>query len=245
MNASMNPAATLEQMLSERKTFDVNGKERLVTGGISKHQAYFLMDIIKTRKLRKCVETGVAYGVSSVAICQALSELEKNGLECKHWGIDPCQHSEFNGSAIAALRSCGLDHLFELLEGPSHIMLPKLVEQDVKVDMVFIDGWHTFDYTLIDVFLADKLLKPGGLLIIHDMQMRSKQKVVRYLYSHRKYRRIAGSPMRPLFRRVLSCGKNTLLNGPRSGLANLTQPLMFVAEKVQEYEPKYNFFHTF
>ena len=245
MKTQMNPTATLEQMLDQQKTYDLDGKERKVTGSISRHQADFMMEIIKARKLCKCVETGVAYGVSTIAICQALSELEKMGLECKHWGVDPCQYSEFNGSAVAALRSCGLDHLFELLEGPSHIMLPKLVEQGVRVDMVFVDGWHTFDYTLIDVFLADKLLKPGGILMMHDMQMPSKQKVLGYLYSHRKYRRLTGSPMRPLFRRILSCGKNTLLRGPRIGLVNLTQPLLFVAEKIQDYEPEHHFFHNF
>jgi len=241
----MKPSEILEQMLTERRTYDFDGKERKVTGSISRQQADFIMKIIKERKLCKCVETGVAYGVSTIAICQALSELEKNGHECKHWGIDPCQSSEFNGSAIAALRSCGLGHLFELLEGPSHIMLPKLLDQGIRVDLVFVDGWHTFDYTLIDVFLADKLLKPGGILMMHDMQMPSKQKVLRYLYSHRKYRRVEGSPMRPLLRRILSCGKNTLLKGPKIGLANLMQPLLFVAKKIQDYEPDYNFFRNF
>ena len=245
MKTKMNHVATLEQMLVQKKTYDIDGKERKVTGSVTRDQVDFITKIIKDRKLCKCVETGVAYGVSSVAICQALSKLEKMGLECKHWGVDPCQYSEFNGAAVAALRSSGLDHLFELLEGPSHIMLPKLVEQGVKVDMVFVDGWHTFDYTLIDVFLADKLLKPGGLLLMHDMPMPSKQKVLSYLCSHRKYRRIAGSPMRSLFRRILSCGKNTLLRGPRAGLVNLTQPMLFAAEKIQDYEPEHDFFHNF
>ncbi len=245
MKTSMNPTTTIEQMIVEQKTYDLDGKERKVTGAISRDQADFMLEIIKARKLCTCVETGVAYGVSTIAICQALSELEKMGLECKHWGVDPCQYSEFNGSAIAALRSCGLDHLFELLEGPSHIMLPKLLEQGVRVDMVFVDGWHTFDYTLIDVFLADKLLKPGGILMMHDMPMPSKQKVRRYLYSHRKYRRVVGSPMRPLSRRILSCGKNTILSGPRTGLVNLTQPLLLVAEKIEDYEPEHHFYHSF
>jgi predicted O-methyltransferase YrrM len=239
-----DPEVVIKQMLAEQKTYDLDGKERKVTGGISRHQKDFIMEIIKARKLCKCVETGVAYGVSTIAICQALSELENMGLECKHWGVDPCQFSEYNGAAIAALRRCGLDHLFEFMEGPSHIMLPKLLERGESVDLVFIDGWHTFDYTLIDVFFADKLLKPGGILLMHDMQMRSKQKVWNYLYTHRKYKRLQ-APMRPLFRRILSCGKNTLLRGPRMGLVNLIQPLMLVAEKTASYEPNYNFFHNF
>lgn len=246
MNAiiQMKPSDILEQMLNEQKTYDLDGKERKVTGSISRPQADFMMNMIKARKLSKCVETGVAYGVSTVAICLALSELEDEGIECKHWGVDPCQYSEFNGAAIAALRRCGLNHLFELLEGPSHIMLPKLVERGDKVDMVFIDGWHTFDYTLIDVFYADKLLRPGGILMLHDMHMPSKRKVWGYLRTHRKFKRLPG-PTRPLFRRILSFGKSTLLSGPRIGLVNLKQATLLVAEKTQDYEPGYDFFRNF
>ena len=240
----INPEIVIEQMFDKHMTYDLNGKERKITGGISLSQANFLKEIIKTRQLCNCVETGVAYGVSTVTICQALSKLEKKGLSCQHWGVDPCQYSEHNGVAVAALRRCGLDHLFELMEGPSYIMLPKLVERGESFDLVFIDGWHTFDYTLIDVFFADKMLKPGGILVMHDMQMPSKQKVWNYLYTHRKYKRLQ-APMRPIFRRILSCGKNTLLRGPRMGLVNLIQPLMLVAEKTSDYEPNYNFFHNF
>ena len=30
-----------------------------------------------------------------------------------------------------------------------------------------------------------------------------------------------------------------------TGLVNLTQPMLFVAEKIQDYEPEHNFFHNF
>jgi hypothetical protein len=28
--------------------------------------------------------------------------------------------------------------------------------------LVFVDGWHTFDYTLLDLFFADLLTEVGG-----------------------------------------------------------------------------------
>jgi predicted O-methyltransferase YrrM len=242
-NIQIEPVTIIEQMLTEGKAYDIYGKERKVTGPISRSQADFMMEIIQARKLSKCAETGVAYGVSTVAICHALSALQKEGLKCKHWGVDPCQYSDFNGAAIAALRRCGLNHLFELLEGPSHIMLPKLLERGLKLDLVFVDGWHTFDYTLIDVFFADKLLRPGGILVMHDMQMPSKQKVWGYLKSHRKYRRLPG-PASPLLQRVTSCFKATFLFGPWRGYLNLCQSLL-VAEKLEDLEPRHDFFRNF
>jgi hypothetical protein len=66
--------------------------------------------------------------------------------------------------------------------------LPKLISKNISLDCVFIDGWHTFDYTLIDFFLADKMLKPGGYVAFHDCNGRAKQKVIRFILTHRKYK---------------------------------------------------------
>ncbi|MBU0740890.1 class I SAM-dependent methyltransferase [bacterium] len=244
VNELVAPSTILDQLIVERRTFDLDGGEHAVTGPISMSQAEFMMKLIEERELRTCVETGVAFGASTVAICAALSRLEKRGLTCRHSGVDPCQFSDYNGAAVAALERCGLRHLFEMLEGPSHLMLPELIKRGEKVDMVFVDGWHTFDYTLIDVFLGDKLLRPGGVLLMHDMAMPSKRKVWKYLRSHRRYRRIP-SPLRPLPRRVLSCGKRTLCEGPRAGFFHLTKPLLLAAEKISDHEPEYDYFRNF
>ena len=37
-----------------------------------------------------------------------------------------------------------------------------------KFDLIFIDGWHTFYYTLVDFFYSNLLLKIGGMIIIDD-----------------------------------------------------------------------------
>ncbi|HUT51818.1 MAG TPA: class I SAM-dependent methyltransferase [bacterium] len=152
-------------MMDESRTVDLDGRELKMTGAVSRPEVELMMALIEERKPRVCMETGVAYGLSTVAICEALSRLPG---ERKHFGIDPCQYSDFNGAALAALQRCGYGHLFELMNGPSHLMLPKLLERGVKLDFAFIDGWHTFDYTLLDVFYADKMLSPGGLLLLHD-----------------------------------------------------------------------------
>lgn len=35
---------------------------------------------------------------------------------------------------------------------------------------IFIDGMHTFDYTLLDFFYADLLLQPGGVICVDDVR---------------------------------------------------------------------------
>jgi predicted O-methyltransferase YrrM len=232
-------------MIEQKRTFDLSGREREVTGGINSWEADFFQSLIEQNELRVCLETGVAYGVSTIAICEALSRLDGDR---KLFGIDPCQHTDYGGAALAGLKACGVDHLFELMEGPSHIMLPRLLEIGVKLDLAFIDGWHTFDYTLLDVFYADKMLKPGGFLLMHDMEMPSKRRVASFLRTHRKYHRIAG-PARPLARRLLSFGKNVALFRPASAVRIAREILdpgfLFVARKVVDWEPDYNFFSRF
>lgn len=235
----------LKRMLYERKTIDHEGRELNVTGGIAPHEAEFMMSLIRTHGLKTCMETGVAYGVSTVAICEALSGLEG---ERRHYGIDPCQMIEFNGTALAALEKCGTKELFELMEGPSHQMLPMLLDKGVKLDFAFIDGWHTFDYTLIDVFYADKMLRPGGFMLVHDMQMPSKRKVWAYLKTHRRYRRLPG-PARPTGRLVLSFGKGVLTLKPGNAAAAAREMMgrgqLLVTQKTEDWEPEHNFFRNF
>lgn len=236
----------LHQMVHEHKTIDLNGRERQVTGGVSQEEIEFIKSLIIERKCRTCMETGVAYGISTITICEALSCLDSG---CRHYGIDPCQYSEFNGAALAALKECGLDRFFEHLDGPSHEMLPKLLDRNVKLDLAFIDGWHTFDYTLLDVFYADKMLRPGGILLIHDMDLPSKRKVWGFLKTHRRCKRIEYMADKSKFGCLINVFKG-LFQAKRSVVKKAILGLMgidrlLVLEKVENWEPNYNYFKNF
>jgi hypothetical protein len=75
-------------------------------------------------------------------------------------------------------------------------MLPKLLERGVTLDLAFIDGWHTFDYTFLDFFYIDKLLRPGGVVLLHDRSWPSKQKVMQFIMTHRRYKELPGKGKR-------------------------------------------------
>lgn len=241
----LEPSAVLREMFIEKQARSLSGDKMEITDSITQSESEFMRHIIKEKNLYTCIETGVAHGGSAVTICSALNELEKTGAKCKHIGIDPNQTSEYKGAAIAGLQRCGLEHLFELMEGPGHLMLPKLIERGIEADLVFIDGWHTFDYTMLDAFFADKLLRPGGILMMHDLPMPSKQKVARYLATHRRYRRLPGPAKRSQWSRILSCGKQTLQFHPLKGLSYLVQANLLVLQKREQFEPPYHFFRRF
>jgi predicted O-methyltransferase YrrM len=239
---SEDPQTILNRMITDRQTFNREGTALQVTGTISLPEAQYIQELIIRNEFSTCLETGVAYGASTVAICSALASLEAQGKSVKHYGIDPCQIEIYKGAAISALKECGLGHIFELCAGPSHLMLPKLIERNVIVDFVFIDGMHTFDYTLIDLFFADKLLRPGGIICMHDMDMPSKKKAYRYLMKHRRYTRLA-SLKRGLRQRGGAAFKEVVKFAPEAAWHQLTtvEP-MLTLQKAETFEPDWDFY---
>jgi predicted O-methyltransferase YrrM len=237
-----DPQSVLNRLILDQQAFDSSEHSLRVTGAISPLEARHIRELIIENQFATCLETGVAYGASTVAICSALSQLESRGSAVKHYGVDPVQTEVFGGAAIAALTECGLDHIFELCEGPSHLMLPSLIERNVTVDFVFIDGMHTFDYTLIDLFLSDKLLRPGGVLCLHDMHLPSKQKAASYLMKYRKYVRLPG-PKRRMRSRLGAAVEEAVRMRLSSSLAFLSAgESMLVARKLSSDEPPWDFY---
>ena len=237
-----DPQSVLRRLVDDKTTVDLEGSLHRTTGTISLEEAEYIRSLIINNQLKTCLETGVAYGASTVAICAALLVLEQGGHGVKHYGIDPCQTSVYRGAAVGALRDCGLEHLFELCEAPGHLVLPRLIEQNVVADFVLIDGMHTFDYTLLDLFFADKLLRPGGILCLHDMHLPSKRKAASYLMKYRKYVRIR-SPRKDIRARAGFALKEFLRLKFGSGWASLTtrEPMLAV-RKLSSEEPAWDFY---
>jgi hypothetical protein len=75
----------------------------------------------------------------------------------------------------------------ELRELPSHVALPELLDDGVRLDFCFHDGWHVFDQTLCDFVYIDKMLRVGGLLAVDDCTWPSMRKFLRYVVTNRRY----------------------------------------------------------
>lgn len=62
------------------------------------------------------------------------------------------------------VRDCKLPHgghaKFTCLYEKDTVALPRLVEQGKRIQFCFIDGLHTFDYTMLDAFYADQAQPP-------------------------------------------------------------------------------------
>ena len=67
--------------------------------------------------------------------------------------------------------------MHNLMAEPDHTAMPKLVERGEKFDSLSIDGYHSFDYALIDFFVAGPLLRVGGVIAPHDSSYPAAYKV--------------------------------------------------------------------
>lgn len=102
--------------------------------------------------------------------------------------IDPFQEEVFKNEGLDAVTKCELPPKFTFLNEYDTLALPRMVGEGQKKQFIFIDGSHTFDYTLLDAFYGDQLLEVGGILAFDDIGWPAVQKAVLFFLTNRYYR---------------------------------------------------------
>jgi predicted O-methyltransferase YrrM len=148
----------------------------------------YLYNFVVNNKCTKVLEIGMANGMSSVAILSGLIKNyeDDNNLEIKLTSIDPYEKTDYLSNGLTNIRMIPNfnEKYHELIEETDIIALPKLLEKKEKYDLIFIDGWHTFDYVLLDNFYADLLLNVNGFIINDDYCYKSIEYVHKYISSN-------------------------------------------------------------
>lgn len=174
----------LDQIRASGTVVDRNGATRPL--GDSPMQwdcGELLKRLVVERNCVRTLEIGLAYGISAMFICAAHAERGKG----RHIAIDPFQKTHYDDIGLLNLDRAGLGDRLTFYEARSDEQLPKLVERDEQVDFALIDGFHTFDQTVVDFFFVDKLLRAGGLLAIDDVWMPSVRKAISFILNNRPY----------------------------------------------------------
>jgi predicted O-methyltransferase YrrM len=175
--------AVLDRLLSTGEVRRADGTRAKLHSAISTDEGRALQRLIRTYRPTTTLEVGLAYGVSALFICEALAEVGGR----QHITIDPLQR-QWDNLGLEHLKEAGFDALVEHHEAPSFRVLPALEAAGRRIDFALIDGWHTFDYALVDFFYIDRLLTTGGVVAIDDAwSYRAVRKVVRYIALHRRY----------------------------------------------------------
>lgn len=189
----------------------------------------FVYEMCRRSDARATLEVGFALGVSTLCILAALRDLGVTGSA--HLAMDPFQSGElFRNAGLRTLRAAGVAPMVEFHPEASETFLPQLVASRRQFDFILIDGDHTFDHTLVDIFFAHRLLRPGGTMVIDDIDMPPVYLANRYLLDYFHYDLIdeaRGSHSDPnqCWRAVAIPARSLPVTGPQVWIRAYRKPL--------------------
>lgn len=159
-------------VLNDLKYFDKEKKEHFGIGVPKKHTILHitipevLYIIVRTLSPESVVETGVASGISSTYILQALADNEKGKL----FSIDISPTIWRNDKSTGWIIPRPLRSRWHLIIGPSSKKLHPLLEELRAIDLFLHDSSQTYNNMITEYQTAWPFLRKNGVLLSHDVQ---------------------------------------------------------------------------
>jgi predicted O-methyltransferase YrrM len=144
-------------------------------------QGAVLHRLVRQTGAVRTLEIGFAYGYSTVWLLDALPP---GG---RHVAVDPHERAMYAGVGLHQVQLLGATAAFEWRPAFSIHALSDAIRAGERYDLIFIDGNHRFDDVLVDFYLADQALRPGGIMAFDDMWMPSVRTAVSFVASNRSY----------------------------------------------------------
>ncbi len=178
----MNPI--LQDIYATNQVVDLSGERLPLLSSITVEEGEMLTRLIGgDRSIRRTLEIGCAYGISSLFICESLAG--RDGVN--HTVLDPFQFLHWNGIGIENLRRAGY-HFARVVTEKSEFDLPLMAKQEAGTyDLVFIDGWHSFDQVIVDIYYANLLLRVGGYMVLDDNDVPAVRRAIACLSKYPAY----------------------------------------------------------
>ncbi len=224
----------LKEILATGQVADENGNYYEVHSNVTQQAGEMLQKWINKVNCSNSVEVGLAFGVSSLFILDELAK-KQNSM---HYGIDPMQFNDrWHGLGLENIKRAGFEDIYKFYNEPSYTALPKILQTSEKFQFAFIDGWHTFDYTLVDFFYIDKMLDVGGVIVFDDVCYKSIRKVLTFVLSNLDYELVDGTR--------LDVGENVNLKSKiKSSLSVLSRDDWTPSSKTKYYFDQLHGMHT-
>jgi predicted O-methyltransferase YrrM len=157
-------------------------RERLLEDGglfpvaIGPREGRALEHWVRREGALRTLETGLGYAISTLFICEGLLA---NGSGARHVAIDP-----YRLDGLQTLEKAGVRDLVEFYNDESQIVLPRLLAEDRRFDLAFIDGNHRFEGVFVDLIYAGRLLEEGGVVFADDVQLPAVRRAVDFCLSN-------------------------------------------------------------
>lgn len=189
-NTEKDPKHTrkyLDIMLKHAVLFSKDGTYRMLKAHTRENEHNEMRKHLRDTKAKHTLEVGFAYGSSALVFAEHHQSMKNTGIS--HIIIDPNQ----SGTGEGHWDNIGIENLkrvgfikgknYKLMEETSMLALPELFRKKGGewLDVALIDGWHLFDYTLIDLFYCLEMLKVGGIVIVDDKRMKAINSVYKYV----------------------------------------------------------------
>jgi len=173
----------LAKILNDQIVYDDSGNSYKLHSHTRKEQGLAIQDLIRKIKPRKTLEVGLAYGISTLFICEALKE--SGGV--KHIVMDPYQ-KDWHNIGLKHIKEFGYEKWVDFKEDLSDRVLSDLYLKKESVDFAYMDSSKVFDVELFNVYLLTRILRIGGVIVFDDCSFPGIKKLVRFLRKHPSFR---------------------------------------------------------
>lgn len=146
----------------------VDARRRLAADGVTiacAGDTSMLYSAVRSLRPEAVLETGVAYGMSSLAILMAMDEVGRGHLHSVDMPYRGAQDDSYVGQAVPP----ELRNRWTLLRMPDRRGVPKAVAEGQPFDLVHYDSDKTRDGREFALPLLWESLRPGGVLLSDDV----------------------------------------------------------------------------
>lgn len=128
------------------------------------------------------LEVGFATGSSAGYILSGTTDGRLTSID-----YDQDNHER---EGVRLIREMGLEGRHQLIEANSLEILPTMHQRGDRYDLVFLDGWKTFDHVWVDTFFCARMLKVGGHIMFDDARMPAVRKCISLLERYYGFQRV-------------------------------------------------------
>jgi len=131
----------------------------------------FAYDLVEAIRPKLLVELGVYNGLSFFTFCQAMIEHDVDGVA---YGVDCWEGDAHTDTYDESIYQDVAAHARDHYRGISYLLKMYFNEalnhfDDDSVDLIHIDGLHTYEAVSDDYSSWYPKLKPGGIMLFHDV----------------------------------------------------------------------------
>ena len=134
----------------------------------------FAYDLIESIRPRMVVELGTYNGLSFFTFCQSILE---HDIECMCYAVDTWEGDEHTGAYATSIIDDVRAHAREHYRGFTYLLQMYFNQalaqfEEESVDLLHIDGLHTYGAVQEDFENWYTKVSPGGIILFHDIEAR-------------------------------------------------------------------------